>query len=283
MNVTKVNPEVYQTISFIDNAQYSLINQVHRGMYAGWVAQNDNFFILYNSIYSDYKIINYVLGSIYDLNSVDFNSLYCILRSTLEKYADLVNIFLYGDQKYISYLQFLHEDSLFIATKDESYKNEKNKYLEIIKKDFENDLKKGSKEVFFNRKTRYDLAKGFEKSYLFEQMKKGFIPGITFTITDFNNNLSNLDSNYSQILHNNLTPFIFYNNNDSQIKASDIIKKIHCIMLVSSYIFAEKYGDYNCINSYGNNSNVKNEMYNVLINIANVISYNNLCISQQLF
>ena len=54
-------------------------------------------------------------------------------------------------------------------------------------------------------------------------------------------------------------------------------------MLVSSYIFAEKYGDYNCINSYGNNSNVKNEMYNVLINIANVISYNNLCISQQLF
>ena len=271
ITITQLNPQVAQLTSNINKSQYDLINIARKKMYADWVAPNDNKFILYKSIWSDYQMITYVLSSIYDLNGVDFNSLYCILRSMLEKYADFVNLVIYGE-KYMSYLEYLHKNSLFQATKNEEYKKLEKKFLQETKENFK------GKNRYFNRKSRYYLIKDFEKDYLFSEMNNQIPLQIINMVKNFNNRLCDLDSEYSQIIHNNLTPLIFYGNNNASQKATDIIKKAHCIMFVSSYLFRELYCKDMWYVSNNINYSMYQDMWNVLNQIYNVFNVNSVCV-----
>ena len=64
----------------------------------------------YNAVFSDYVAITSLFLNMKDLEKVDLRPLFCILRSTLEKYADLANVFMKG-KIYLDYIEHLNVKS----------------------------------------------------------------------------------------------------------------------------------------------------------------------------
>ena len=61
-----------------------------------WV--QDYYCWLHNAIVADYNTVTFLLKQMPDINQFDLRPIYCILRSTLEKYADVINLAIYEEQ-----------------------------------------------------------------------------------------------------------------------------------------------------------------------------------------
>lgn len=139
---------------------------------------NDYCFWIYNGIIEDYQAIIFLISNLNNIYSTSLRPIYSVLRGTIEKYADVLNFSIYKD-KYYSYISYLNFDSI-------GDKNSSLAYWEETKKLFNLRI--------CNRKTRYYLL-GQVNSIIDEQFTK---------IIDFNRKLSEIDSYYSMMLHNNL-------------------------------------------------------------------------------
>lgn len=222
----------YYLIQNIDGATTNfgrLLGETCVLRYNNGVLAQDYFCWLNNAIFADYSTITFLLRNMSDINLSDLRPIYCILRSTLEKYADILNLYI-KREPYYAYIRYLNSDSAsraFKATGDTA--NEKVKKKEAIF--FANSVKQSFNTNICNRTTRYYLLGEFNK-----------LPQLTNLpfILEFNKSISNLDSRFSQILHNNIE----LNNRNNFENSNEILKSIHYIMYMSLCLF-QSYYQYN--------------------------------------
>lgn len=126
-----------------------------------------------------------------------------IMRSSIEKFADIINLSIYGNQ-YNPYLTFLADNP----------SNPRNQNLEMH-------LKNTLHQNKITRKTRYYLLREFTNR----------IENYPESLRDFNNELPRLDSRFSSKLHNNPDPY--YESDDFKIN-----EIIHYISNMTLQVFA---------------------------------------------
>lgn len=207
--------------------------------------RNDKFYWLYNEIISEYKIITFVLTNIGNLNAINFNSIYNILRSTLEKYADFLNLYMHRE-KYISYMEYLYQESNYRVLKKTSSKKDAQMFkdqLKEYKKEIQDNFFNGDTKVFIGRKTRYELLELFKQTDVFTnlsnspmQMDRAMID----LVVEFNKMISFLDSRYSKILHN--SSLVLLNDEQGIEKAKEIMANIHFILYAANFLLWYYFG-----------------------------------------
>ena len=192
----------------------------------GTLMLQDYPFWLYHAIFADYSTISFLAKCMSDIDYFDLRPLYCILRSSLEKYADLANLCAKG-RTYEWYLWYLNFESnameaytagdsregASLRRKADSYKRQFMERWEISR---------------CNRLTRYYVLGDFN------QLIQG---SVSPDIVQFNRSLSKIDSKCSQILHNNVT--FAARHNREEIK--DILTYIHYIMWTSQWMLPRFY------------------------------------------
>jgi len=177
----------------------------------------DYCFWLYNGLSEDYQTITFLVSNMININHFSLRPLYCILRSSFEKYADILN-FIVHQSKYHYYVNYLNNRSVG----NEQY---------VVD---EQNVKTSFNLTVCNRKTRY---------YLLGQANK-FLDANYQVITEFNRNLSELDSYYSQLLHNNLDVKITPNYQ----KIVEILKQLQCMMYATTVLIKGHYAYQNLLN-----------------------------------
>lgn len=237
----------------------------------GKLAQ-DYFCWLNNALYADYSAIFCLLSNLYDINKVDLRPIYCIMRSSLEKYADILNL-VERKEEYYPYLQYLNDSSMARLLKENYiyYANSKEEEDDLKKKadDFkksadENNkrVKESLKQKHCNRRTRYYLARELsEINELFSKSDDSYKYIIPNDICDFfkshsksydfSKKLLERDSKYSQIAHNNIE----IDADDNPTKVKEILINVNYMMLDSVYLLGYYYGTedfYNKIEFYNN-------------------------------
>lgn len=193
---------------------------------------SDYFCWLHNALLADYATITFLFKTMQDIESFDLRPIYCIIRSSLEKYADILNLYTYGS-RYAYYLMYLSFYSSVIYLKNCQRTNHediliKEKQRDEARQNFFNNFAAELHTKICNRKTRYFLLwKANALSILNEQDD----------ICAFNKEISQLDSKYSQILHNNAE----YHPQNNLYKTQEILRYVHYMMFVSLRLFPEYY------------------------------------------
>lgn len=224
----QLNYFLRQNIDVTTTNLLQLSNETRRIQYKNGVLAQDYFCWLNNAIFADYSTITFLLKSMPDINQFDLRPIYCILRSSLEKYADILNLYIKGEP-YYAYMNYLNSDSASKAFNVNGdiengtiKKNEANEYANNVKQTFNVKI--------CNRITRYYLLGEFNKIPELDNLPY---------ILDFNKSIISLDSRFSQILHNNIESSIINNFK----KTDEILKYIHYMMYISLCLF-QRY--YNC-------------------------------------
>lgn len=189
--------------------QYMINNKIMAIDYLCW---------LHNAVFADYSTITFLLKSMPEINEFDLRPIYCIMRSTLEKYVDIVNLYT-KREAYYSYLNFLNIDSNSKAFKADGDYEKYNQYKKQAD-EYASEVKKNFGLPMCNRLTRYYLLGDFNK-----------LPQLSSFpfVLEFNQNISKLDSKFSQILHNNKP----LDNSNNTIKVKEILKYSHYMMWMS--------------------------------------------------
>ncbi|MCD2348877.1 hypothetical protein [Clostridium guangxiense] len=222
----QLNYTLMQNIDVITNNLSQLRDETLRTQNNNGIFAQDYFCWLNNAVFADYSTITFLLKSMPDINQFDLRPIYCILRSSLEKYADILNLYIKGNA-YYAYMNYLNSES---ASKEFKAKGD----IEngIIKKNEANEYANSVKQTFniniCNRTTRYYLLGEFNR-----------LPqiGNLFFILEFNRNIVRLDSRFSQILHNNIES----NSSNNFQKTNEILKSIHYMMYMSLCLFQVYY------------------------------------------
>ncbi len=175
----------------------------------------------YNAIVSDYVAITSLFQNMNDVEKVDLRPLFCILRSTLEKYADLANVFM-KQHVYLDYIEHLNVKS---ASKFYEASGDENQAKMCRQKAYEyaKNVKYHYRIPVCNRLSRYYLIKDLSFS---DEIKK-----LSY-IREYNKTLTTIDSKYSQLLHNNLEVLFI----DNYVKSNEIITFLHYMMYVSTLL-----------------------------------------------
>ncbi len=168
----------------------------------------DYCFWLYNGLIEDYQTITFLVSNMLNINYFSLRPLYCILRSSFEKYADVLNFVVHGS-KYLYYVNYLNN---MAVGNEQCIVDEQN-------------VKSSFNIAVCNRKTRYYLL-GQANKFLGENY-----PGIA----DFNRNLADMDSYYSQLLHNNLDVNLVPNYQ----KIVEILIQLQCMMYATTVLIKE--------------------------------------------
>lgn len=177
----------------------------------------DYCFWLYNGLNEDYQTITFLLSNMINVNYFSLRPLYCILRSSFEKYADILN-FIVHQSKYYCYVNYLNNKSVG----NEQYIFD------------EQNVKSTFNLSVCNRKTRY---------YLLGQANK-FLDTNYPVISEFNRNLAEMDSYYSQLLHNNLDVQLTPNYQ----KIVEILKQLQCMIYATTVLIKGYYAYQNLLN-----------------------------------
>ncbi|OBR96835.1 hypothetical protein CLRAG_03440 [Clostridium ragsdalei P11] len=224
-----LNYSLCQNIDVATTNLWQLRNDTCRIRWNDIVIAQDYFCWLNNAIFADYSTITFLLKSMPDINQFDLRPIYCIMRSSLEKYADILNLYIKGKPyyAYMNYLNCYSASRTFKANGEIDIATNKSKeadeYKNIVKQTFNTDT--------CNRTTRYYLLGEFNKLPQLDN--------IPFVL-EFNRNIANLDSRLSQILHNNVESNISSNFK----KTNEIIKSIHYMMYISLCLFQIHYNWY---------------------------------------
>lgn len=177
----------------INNNLYSkcLWNSQNKSQIINGMLYIDYPFWLYNNVASDYfSIINLLNNQeTVFLNQLPYpinylRPIYCILRSTLEKHADILNYLCWGDA-YIGLLEHLNDLSAYLMNKKNSTKPQ-------LDSKIQDQLKLGPNRAVTSS-TRFFLLNRFNDIYYSQY----------HNIVDFNKKCSTLYSSFSQQLHNN--------------------------------------------------------------------------------
>lgn len=205
----------------IGNATFQLTqlrNKTVVTSYGRFPLANDYLCWLHNALFSDYSTVTYLLTNMPDIDCFDLRPVYCILRSSLEKYADILNLFMKRDL-YYAYLIYLNSDSTSRALKStgdkeggERFRKEADQNIETVKKNFN--------VTKCNRLTRYYLLGDFNSLPAIQNMPN---------ILEFNRTLFSIDSKFSQLLHNNIETF----SSNNFEKSYEILKYTHYMMYIS--------------------------------------------------
>jgi hypothetical protein len=203
---------------YMDGAAAAIrqITQAARQSCAGGKPMLQDYpFWLYNAVFADYSAVTFLTKCISAVEYFDVRPLYCIVRSTLEKYADLANLHAKG-RVYENYLWYLNFESnsleSFAAGNDEKgreFRRQAESYKRICMETF------GLSRC--NRLTRYYLMRDFNGLLSWEE--RSFI-------VPFNKKLSYIDSKCSQLLHNNVT----FAARVSQEEIQEILLYMHYVM-----------------------------------------------------
>lgn len=205
----------------------------------------NKFYWLYNEIVSDYRIMTFVLTNIMDLNTINFNSIYNILRSTLEKYADFLNLYMYRE-KYLSYMEYLYQESNYRVLKKTASKRDIQLCKEQLKdyrKEIQDNFFNSDSKVFIERKTRYKLLESFNQTNVFANLSNSPIPmdrAMINSVINFNKDISFLDSKYSRFLHN--SSVVLFNDTQGIDKAKEIMINIHFILYTANLLLWYYFG-----------------------------------------
>lgn len=176
-----------------------------------WV--QDYYCWLHNAIVADYNTVTFLLKQMPDINQFDLRPIYCILRSTLEKYADVINLFHYG-QPYEQYLWYLTHQSQGDEDLAEGFSKHAKEHLNLPK---------------CNRNTRYYLIDKRNSLYRVSQV----VPQVPV----ISKKLKNIDSKYSRILHNNIDPHTV-----SRVEeVIELLLHLHYMMYTSTILFSHYY------------------------------------------
>lgn len=223
----RLNNVLNQNISEAKACLFGLKSETFRLPFNGKVWAQDYFCWLENSIIADYETITFLFQNMTDINVCDLRPLYCILRSSLEKYADTMNFVSWG-REYEMYLQYLNLQ----AAAREEWRKQDSQNAQRISEEAEKQ-KNTFQERFHlkkcNRYTRYYMLR--ESNGLLQEHER--------KVGDFNKRLACLDSKCSRIHHNNLD-MEWKSNKD---KAEEILRTIHLIMYDSLNLFLQYYGD----------------------------------------
>ena len=169
----------------------------------------DYCFWLYNGLIEDYQTITFLISNMSDINYFSLRPLYCILRSSFEKYADVLNFVVHGS-KYQHYVNYLNN---WAIGNEQCVVDEQN-----VKISFNISV--------CNRKTRY---------YLLGQANK-FLEENYSVIADFNRKLAEMDAYYSQLLHNNLDVSPIPNDQ----KIVEILIQLQCMMYATTVLIKDR-------------------------------------------
>lgn len=185
----------------------------------------DYCFWLFNGLSEDYQTITFLLNGMNDVNFFSLRPLYCILRSSFEKYADILNFIFYKDtdKDYNLYISYLNTH----AVNNPNYKI----YEERFKSIFE--------MKYCNRRSRYYLLKlANEYFFLLEQADHNLQ---YYPISKFNEDIINYyDHYYSQLLHNNLD----YKFEPNWKRIVDILKQLQSMIFATTSLLPNYYGEF---------------------------------------
>lgn len=214
---------------YMDEANRCLRRIVHAARslsIGGRPMLQDYPFWLYHAVFADYSAVTFLTKCIAAVEYFDLRPLYCILRSTLEKYADLANLYAKG-RGYENYLWYLNFESNSIeafasgdGTKGREFRRQAESYKRICMDSF--CLSR------CNRLTRYYLMRDFNERIRWEE-RSFIIP--------FNKHISHIDSKCSQILHNNVT----FTARVPQEELLDILLYMHYAMWTAQMLLPQFY------------------------------------------
>lgn len=192
------------TSNLLAQQRYNTVHNVFVNGETGiYPIANDRLCFLNNALISDFLHITFSLMSMPDINQFDLRPLYCVLRSAIEKYADITNHFSCGDN-YYQYLDYLdnYSDYIYHCIRREFTQQEKKNVEEKLEKE-ETHIEGLLGVEKCNRSTRYYLLGRF--NFLYKSDGTGRVVGENAErIIEFNKELAKLDSSFSQILHNNV-------------------------------------------------------------------------------
>lgn len=198
----------YETKCYLQNTS-NLLEEIKKYSYFNYkygeqyLLAQDYCFWLYNEVIEDSKAIFLILINTNNVNIISLRPIYCILRSTLEKYADILNFIQFG-RDYEIYLNYLNQESQGIL----NLENEERKIKDMFKVEI------------CNRKTRYYLLNSINSEFKEEFMQ----------IYNLNKSLSKIDFEYSSILHNNIQK---YEKQNSE-KIKEILHQLLCILYTTT-------------------------------------------------
>lgn len=178
----------------------------------------DYFCWLHNGIAADYSAITLLLANTADLNILQLSPIYGILRGTLEKYADVLNLYM-KRAPYFDYLNFLNHDARATYEKKCGNSDQAEHYRQMALEASKHVCKNFNTDRC-NRLTRYYLLGDFNKLPCLEQLP---------FIRNFNLFLWKYDSYFSLILHNNVEPL--YRTIEEKIE--EILKILHYMTYTS--------------------------------------------------
>lgn len=178
---------------------------------------------LASEISIDFFVIFHSINGYRNIEQYDYRTQRDILRSMIEKYANILNLHVYG-KKYYSYMELFNGSSrsskdmhaLFSGNYNALSKESKN-LLSEIQENF------NIKRV--NRKTRYYLLSGFNRKYSNRWPQ----------IVKFNRTLADMDFQCCSACHNNRMAQIKPN----WYRVQEVLRAIINIMFISQYIFSD--------------------------------------------
>lgn len=217
-----------------------------------FVLAYDYCFWLYRGIIEDYNTVSFLISNMNNINSITLRPLYCILRSTLEKYADVLNFYGYNEN-YYAYIDYLNVHSQFMRS---------NNLDNIIVEQKKEKARKSLGVDKCNRLTRY---------YLLGKANSIFIERNENLIVEFNKSLSSLDSEYSQLLHNNVD-YISIKSNQDRIK--EILYNLQIIAYATTNFVRMYYIDKGIIIDNTIFDNTINSVSNTMSMVINTQIYN---------
>ena len=178
----------------------------------------------FSRIMEDFNVLSYWIETCMDFNQFELTPLFCVLRSTIEKYADLVNFYYYGEG-YTLFLNHLWFESQGRGSEEFALRNyeELKKWL-VMKGVFSEE-----NTAFANRVTRYYMLANFNSKFNTSFSNCGFE-----SIILLNRKLRKLDSNFSSIIHDN--PDF---NREKKVKVDEILDVLLHVAYSSILLIAE--------------------------------------------
>ncbi len=219
-----INPTFTKRLNEASMLVYGLINYVQTVTVSG---QIDYVNYAFDGIIHDFWSLTVILNNIpLGIDRFEFRPCYSILRSALEKYADMINFMEYGD----CYYAYLNKISCAPHKFKYSTKDMMISEIGTFGERWMNEIKPDSNKIYnVNRSTRYYLTKTTNTK--FELQFNDYGLGM---LIQFNRSLKELDKNFSSILHNNFNPYT-----NKRLEVMEIYKTLVYVMYTSFFAYCK--------------------------------------------